>query len=304
MTRRALRPARRVELRSAPPNPSHHVGYYLIGPGKAEFQAELGYRPGIGERLLDAVLRYPRLVYFGSIGGFSLALLALLVVASVVVSMSETVSPPLLVLLVLAALLPVSELAVGLVNYLLTLVLTPRTLPKLEFKEGIPEDLRHVRCHAQYAHPSRERGRLTERLEIHYLANPDAQMRFALLTEFADAPAENQPEDEGYVRDTPWSASRRSTGATLPRDRRRFFLFHRQRRWNSSEGCWMGWERKRGKLEEFNRLLRGDPDTSYTPCEAANWTPAAYSLRHHARCRYAIAARDALAGSWARWPIH
>src|SRR5262249_27526529 len=43
-----------------------------------------------------------------------------------------------------------------------------------------------------------------------------------------------------------------------------FFLFHRRRLWNPDQECWMGWERKRGKLSEFNRLLRGDRATSYT----------------------------------------
>src|SRR5262249_22957420 len=80
---------------------------------------------------------------------------------------------------------------------------------------------------------------------------------------FADAPAEHQPEDEGYVRD----ALERIAALNwryAPEGPPRFFLFHRKRQWNPSEGCWMGWERKRGKLDEFNRLLRGDGNTSYT----------------------------------------
>ena len=159
--------------------------------------------------------------------------------------------------------MPVSDLAVGLVNYLLTLILPPRTLPKLEFKEGIPAD-----CATFVVMPSmlirpESAAALTDRLEIHYLANPDAQLRFALLTDFADAPAQHQPEDDSYVR-----AALEHIAALnqryAPQGPPRFFLFHRERRWNPSEGCWMGWERKRGKLEEFNRLLRGDPNTSYT----------------------------------------
>jgi cyclic beta-1,2-glucan synthetase len=136
-------------------------------------------------------------------------------------------------------------------------------LPKLEFKEGIPAD-----CAAFVVMPSMlvrsdSAATLAERLEIHYLANPDPQLRFALLTDFADAPAEHQPEDEGYVQDALEriaDLNRRYASEGPPR----FFLFHRKRQWNPSEGCWMGWERKRGKLDEFNRLLRGDGNTSYT----------------------------------------
>ena len=35
------------------------------------------------------------------------------------------------------------------------------------------------------------------------------------------------------------------------------------RLWNASEGRWIGWERKRGKIDEFVRLLRGAADTSF-----------------------------------------
>ena len=158
----------------------------------------------------------------------------------------------------LALLLPASELAVGLVNHLLTLLLPPRVLPKLDFKDGIPADCADVRRHARacWSGP-RAPATLLERLEIHYLANPDPQLRFALLTDFADAPRGASPEDDGYVRaalDGVQALNARYAGDGPDR----FFLFHRRRLWNPVQGCWMGWERKRGKLSEFNRLLRGD----------------------------------------------
>ncbi|HEY7426134.1 MAG TPA: glucoamylase family protein [Gemmataceae bacterium] len=242
-------------------SPRNHVGYYLIGPGKPAFQAELGYRPILRERLLDAVLAHPSTVYFGAITGLLVLLLALLFVA--VGLLAETVQPWIWVLASLAALVPVSELAVTIVNSVLTLLLPPRTLPKLEFPKGIPAD-----CATFVVMPSMlvrpdSAASLAERLEIHYLANPDPQLRFALLTDFADSPVEHRPEDEGYLHD----ALERIAALNrryAPKGPSRFFLFHRKRQQNPSEGCWMGWERKRGKLNEFNRLLRGDANTSYT----------------------------------------
>ncbi|HEY7426013.1 MAG TPA: glucoamylase family protein, partial [Gemmataceae bacterium] len=241
--------------------PRNHVGYYLIGPGKAEIQAELGYRPHLGERLLDGILRHPHIVYFGSLTALLVLLLALLVLAGVWTA--GTVSSWLWFVVGLAALLPVSELAVGLVNHLLTLALPPRTLPKLEFKEGISADCATFIVMPSMLTSPQSGAALAEKLEIHYLANTDPQLRFALLTDFADAPAVQQPEDEDYIRDALEriaALNRRYAPDGPPR----FFLFHRQRRRNPSEGCWMGWERKRGKLAEFNRLLRGDANTSYT----------------------------------------
>ncbi len=189
--------------------------------------------------------------------------MALLLGLILFAGMSGSASPWLWLLVIFAALLPVSELAVGLMNYLLTLALPPRTLPRLEFKEGIPEE-----CAAFIVVPSMlihddSAALLAAKLEIHYLANSDPQLRFALLTDFADAPAEHQAEDDGYVQD----ALERIAALNrryAPEGSPRFFLFHRKRLWNPSEGCWMGWERKRGKLDEFNRLLRGDANTSYT----------------------------------------
>jgi cyclic beta-1,2-glucan synthetase len=257
-------------------SPCNHVGYYLIGPGRAAFQADLGYRPGLGERLLDAILGHPHTVYFGSIAVLLILLLAPLVF--VANWTAGTINPWMALLVVLAALVPVSELAVGLVNYLLTLILPPRTLAKLEFKEGIPADCATFIVMPSMLVRSQSAASLIEKLEIHYLANPDPQLRFALLTDFADAPTEHQPEDEDYVRDALEriaALNRRYAAESAPR----FFLFHRKRQWNPSEGCWMGWERKRGKLDEFNRLLRGDANTSYTvrsgePAEMAGGTPA------------------------------
>ncbi|HTU17645.1 MAG TPA: glucoamylase family protein, partial [Gemmataceae bacterium] len=241
--------------------PRNHVGYYLIGTGRTELQRELGYRPGPRERLLETILKYPQSVYFGSIVTLMVLLLGLLVFMRIVAGGS--VSPWLWLLAGLAALLPVSDLAVGVTNYLLTLILPPRTLPRLDFKEGIPEDCAaFVVIPSMLAHAD-SAAALAEKLEIHYLANPDPQLRFAALTDFTDAPTEHQPKDEGYIHDALEriaALNRRYAPDGPPR----FFLFHRKRLWNPSEGCWMGWERKRGKLDEFNRLLRGDRNTTYT----------------------------------------
>ncbi|HEX2269983.1 MAG TPA: hypothetical protein VHH35_10625, partial [Pyrinomonadaceae bacterium] len=100
---------------------------------------------------------------------------------------------------------------------------------------------------------------LVERLEVHFLANQDKNVYFALLGDFADAKSEETPNDSSLlaVAQSGIEALNRHHGEA------RFHLFHRKRLWNPGEEKWMGWERKRGKLEEFNRLLRGADDTSF-----------------------------------------
>ena len=168
----------------------------------------------------------------------------------------------------LVLLLPMSELAVGLVNHLLTLLLPPGSCRSSTSRTASrPIAPRWSSCPRCSSRPQSAEA-LLERLEIHYLANPDPQLRFALLTDFADAPQETMPEDDAYLRDAlervqALNARYRGDGPD------KFFLFHRRRLWNPAQGCWMGWERKRGKLAEFNRLLRGDRGTSYVGHRAA-----------------------------------
>ncbi len=269
--------------------PRDHVGFYLVDRGRGELEAAFGYRPGWRMRLFDWVLDHPGPTYFGAIAAVLAALLAL----AVRVGLGASAGSWWLILAIAVLLLPISELAVGLVNHLLTLLLPPRVLPKLAFKEGIPaEHATFIVIPGMLARVS-SAAVLAERLETHYLSNPDPSLRFALLTDFTDAPHETMPEDDEFVRDAlerirtlndrfrdaDIEARPAGDGAGIdgradgdgqvrPGGSDRFFLFHRRRLWNASQGCWMGWERKRGKLLEFNRLLRGARDTTYSVLSA------------------------------------
>ncbi|MDB5352254.1 MAG: cellobiose phosphorylase [Planctomycetota bacterium] len=236
-----------------------HIGYYLIDRGIKALKAKYGYTPRWREAVLGWVLDHPRTVYFAAIG---LVWLAILIGLGGWAAAGSGLLRPLGVLAILALAIPMSELAVSLVNHLITLFLPPRVLAKLECKEGIPNDCATIVVMPTMLVRPRSAEVLLERLEIHYLANPDPNLRFALLTDFADADEEHRPEDEGYVRDA-LERVRALNARYAPEGPPRFFLFHRRRKWNPVQGCWMGWERKRGKLSEFNRLLRGASDTSY-----------------------------------------
>ncbi|QEH38872.1 N,N'-diacetylchitobiose phosphorylase [Aquisphaera giovannonii] len=243
-----------------------HVGYYLVDRGRAVLEKAFGYRPRGGERLLRATLGHPRLVYFGTIAGLMALALALLGWAAGAGPWSAGGAGGWawagLAAVLLAGLLPLSDIVVGLVNHFLTLLLPPRVLPKLEFKDGVPEEFAtFVVMPSMLVRPGNAEA-LCERLETHYLANPTARVRFALLTDFADAPDEVMPNDAALIEDALGriaALNRRYAGGGPDL----FYLFHRRRLYNPAQGCWMGWERKRGKLSEFNRLLRGHRDTTY-----------------------------------------
>ncbi len=273
VARQAIELARRTDTDHPVDDARRHVGYYLVDVGRPELEALVGFRPRWGDRFQRFVLSHPRGIYFGNILLVTaLIVAALIAYAAAVGGASENLG--ILFLLGVVVLVPASEFAVGVTNTLVSYGLSPRVLSKLLFKEGIPPD-----CATFVVMPSllaRKGGAksLLERLELHYLSNPDPQLRFALLTDFADAPNEHMPEDDAYVAEA--VAGVKSLNERYCKgEPARFFLCHRRRQWNPLQGCWMGWERKRGKLSEFNRLLRGARDTSY-----ATITPGFDRLAH------------------------
>jgi cyclic beta-1,2-glucan synthetase len=240
--------------------PDEHVGYYLVGEGRTQFESAIGYRPCLGDRWQNFLRTHPQSSYFGGVGLLTLALLSAIVFW---IAHAHVLSTMLLLLLAAIWLVPASELALGLIHGLVTHSLFPRVLPKLFFRDGIPPN-----CATFVVIPCMLARResaavLLERLEIHFLSNPDPQLWFALLTDFSDAPNEHMPDDESFLADAAGrikALNERHCGQGPTR----FFLCHRRRQWNPSQNCWMGWERKRGKLLEFNRLLRGDQKTSFS----------------------------------------
>ncbi len=235
-----------------------HVGYHLVAEGRKAFARELRCRFPFRDRWRKFLTDRPQLAYFGGLAVVTAALVAL----AVLLSVSAGADSWLVVLVGLLVLLPASDMAVAIVNALVCRVLPPRVLPKLDFASGIPSEFSTVVVIPGMLLKPESAAALCERLELHYLANPDPRFRFALLTDWADAQTETAPEDNALVEAAVAGIHRlnerhASAGQGL------FFLFHRKRLFNPSEGVWMGWERKRGKLDEFNRLLRGATNTSY-----------------------------------------
>ncbi|MBE7556011.1 MAG: cellobiose phosphorylase [Anaerolineales bacterium] len=233
-----------------------HVGFYLVDAGLAQLETHFNYRPTGLAALRRAMLTRPALFYLGAAGLLSLFIVTLLVGYA----LNSGGTPWQVAGAALLTFIPAITIAIYLVNWLVTRLLPPRILPKLDLQEGIPLQCRTmVVIPALLTHPGEVESLLSQ-LELHYLRNTDPHLTFALLTDFADAPQEHMPEDEALI-----AQARQGLEALNQRhDHRPFYLFHRRRLWNSSENAWIGWERKRGKLHEFNRLLRGDRGTSYT----------------------------------------
>jgi cyclic beta-1,2-glucan synthetase len=260
VTRRAVERAREAAAVPGGAPSLADPGYYLISRGRAGLEKELGYRVPVRQWLRRAWIRHATAGYIGT----TLFLTAVILACPVIVSALQGAREPWLWLLALLALVPASELAVSVINRDVTETVGPHRLPKLELKRGVPTELRTLVVVPTLLGSEAEIAEQIENLEVHFLASGEGDLRFALLSDWNDAPSENLPEDEELFTAAAIGIARLNARHGPAQDGGdRFLLLHRRRVWNEKEGRWIGWERKRGKLHELNRLLRGASDTTF-----------------------------------------
>ena len=240
----------RVALRES------HVGYYLVDKGRSLLWQKVRFHPPFGQKIQALVRQHPDEFFL-----LGIHLLTLVIMSAAVMLLTEpfNLAGAYFVLDADPVATGVHRGAVQLMNYLVSMLLPPEILPKLDFSEGIPDN-----CVTLVAIPTLLLGEkqvrdLVEDLEVRYLGNHDPNIHFALLTDLADS-REPAREDNplitvcsDLIRELNDKYASQSAGS--------FFLFHRHRVYNPREKSWMGWERKRGKLLDLNKLLRGQYDS-------------------------------------------
>jgi cyclic beta-1,2-glucan synthetase len=226
-----------------------HVGYYLVGPGVPQVRSRGRLRASWPTQLRELALRAPNLIYIGSILALTTGLTA---------GFHRFLGPwPWLWAVLLW--LPCSAPAIAIVNLMIHLALRRRRMPRLDFSQGIPGDCRTLVAVPTMLLSRSSVERSLERLEMHYLANRDPNLAFALLTDCPDSATPARDADP--LLDFCVRGMRRLNRRYLAEGRAPFCLLHRQPEWNESQRAWMGRERKRGKLEDLNRLLLGVEDS-------------------------------------------
>jgi cyclic beta-1,2-glucan synthetase len=254
---KAIERARQIAERT-PDARGAHVGYYLVGDGRQPFETGIRWKPGLA-------IQASRTFFSWAPAGYLLTIAtgtSLLVAAAVLFAWWSGWRDGMLVFVALLVAVPASELTIQILQRMLSNMIAPRRLPRLELT-SVPEGARTMVIVPTIIDSVARVDDLLAHLEVQALGNVDPNIHFALLSDFPDAATETRPGDDAIL-----AAARTGIDALNARhgDGRtsRFFLFHRARQWNPREDLWMGWERKRGKIEEFNRLLRGAIDTSFT----------------------------------------
>jgi cyclic beta-1,2-glucan synthetase len=239
----------RVRLRRS------HVGTYLLAEGAPRLETRIDFHAPLRERIPAFLRRHPDEFYLPGV-----AVLTLLIVLSVVLLLTDaSTSLGLILLSTLAVLIPSSQSAVQMANFLVTGLLSAQILPKFDFSNGLPGD-----CITLVAIPTllldeKQVRRLVDDLEVRFLGNHDPNLHFVLLTDLPDSP-EKPPATNPLVElcsELTRCLNEKYAGKKMGS----FFLLHRHPVYNPRERLWMGWERKRGKLMDLNNLVRGHFDS-------------------------------------------
>ena len=302
-----------LEHTDNPVSPAQHVGEYLVGNGRELLEQQIGHHPDARTTFKRWTFAHATSAYLTMVLGMAFLLYIPFIILGLPVFLPLVHLPihpapweviwfdfqwTAIILITTILAIPALTISTSLVNWLITLLVPPCILPKLDFKDGIPEPFQTLIVIPAMLTSRAEIDSLVQQIELHYLRNPEPGLLFGLLTDFRDADSESMPEDEDLFTyastsivalnnkyDCPSPAGETRTTEDNTRlvepsqqsGHQLFFLLHRKRLWNPSERKWIGWERKRGKLHELNLLLRGaDRLTFYPDTISGDW----HALQH------------------------
>lgn len=232
-----------------------HIGYYLVGEGAEVLANRVGSRPNSARGLRVWLRRHPDEFF---LPGIALLTCAMVTGCLLFVTPPDT-SLMLILLSMLLWLLPSSQSAIQVMDYVVSAMLPAEILPKLDFSKAIPADcLTLVAIPTLLLNEKQVRG-LVEDLEVRFLGNHDPNMHFAILSDLPDS--YHRDREDNPLIDLCSSLIGELNEKYAGQDKGSFFMFHRHRVYNPRERGWMGWERKRGKLLDLNKLLRGEYDS-------------------------------------------
>lgn len=247
-------------------NPCSVPTYWLCGAGRPAMLRSLGQDPRAA-RAWAFVTRYLALPLYLGILMVCLGLLFWLLLQH-----SPQMSSWLLLLLGALAIFPASEAVVAVTNRIISESARPQHLPRLALADGIPPGQRVMVVIPGMLTAPGSAHDLAHRLHLHYLANPEREAQFALLTDWGDAETAHTAKDGGYLADA--VAHIEALNASLPAQSAlgapRFIVLHRPRQFSQTEQRWIGWERKRGKLEALVAALATGHSTAFTDCGEAS----------------------------------
>ena len=214
-----------------------HIGYYLIDKGIVILKEKLGIK---SKSIKNKAKWYINSIYIFTILSTIFFGYYLYMKTNLIISIVTSIF----------AIIPISEIYIQTINYILSKFLKPTMLPKLAFPNGIPDEYRTMVVIPTIINSKEKVQELFKKIEVYYLANKDNNLYFSLLGDCTASKNQEEPFDIEVIDEGIKQAK-----LLNEKYKERFFFLYRNREWNNSEKCYLGWERKRGMLCQFNEYL-------------------------------------------------
>ncbi|KGM97083.1 NdvB [Clostridium botulinum] len=237
-----------------------HVGYYIVDKGVKRLKQRIYGSDKVPNSFKDNLKENSVACYIGTIIVCTLIVIGIFLGLSYINDGQRKLWR--YIIATIALLVPCSEIVISILNWTITNTITPNFIPKIEFKEDIGEDNKTIVVIPTIINNVKRAKQLVENMEVYFLANSDKNIYFAILSDFKDSDKEKEEQDE-KILNVSLKAVEELNKKYSKNGEDIFYFFSRYRQFNEKEGKWLGWERKRGKLIEFNHLIRGNKNTSY-----------------------------------------
>lgn len=227
-----------------------HIGYYLISDGRQELEQELGIKPK--KKINKKNIYIANIIFFTSLITFISSYVFLLKTGNLCSS----------ILFLILLYIPISEIVIKIQQAVLNKIIKPKLIPKLYFQDDIPEKYACMVVMPTILESKEKTKEMMRRLEVFYLANQSKNLYFTLLGDCTTSSKEEEKFDKEIIQ----------TGKELVEELNqkypdeqysKFNFIYRKRTWNSKENAYLGWERKRGILTQFNQFLLGDAHPTF-----------------------------------------
>ena len=221
-----------------------HIGYYLIGDGYNLLLNKLNVKVKPKMQKNKKVNLYI----------FTISLTTILLTTFIGLNIYlKTKSIVLSILISLVSFIPISEIIIQLINYILIKSVKPTLIPKLDFEMGIPKEYTTMVIIPTIINSKEKVKELINKMEVYYLANKSENLYFTLLGDCTSSKNKIEQIDEEIVNTGLEEIQKLNN--KYNEGQKKFYFIYRNRTWNASEKCYLGWERKRGLITEFNNFL-------------------------------------------------
>ncbi|EJO5348080.1 cyclic beta 1-2 glucan synthetase [Clostridium botulinum] len=257
IAKKSIECAQQFQIENQEESYKKHVGYYIVHEKGVRLLKEVLGAKSIGkDKIKDFLIKNKVRSYISSIIIFTF-LFEFFIIKSI-----GNKNLYIILLQFVILLIPSSEIIISILNWSLNNLTKPDFIPKLQFKNGVSDEAATVVVIPTLIGSKKRAKELVENMEVYYLANKEKNLYFATLGDFKDSKSEKEENDEEIIKEM-LKGVKYLNNKYSKEGKEIFFFLNRYRQYNEKEKTWMGWERKRGKLEEFNKLIRGEKNTSY-----------------------------------------